>query len=114
MNLLYKGKELKEGYQTIVSPQNSDLKWLEFGRLFLSGIGREFSDNDEKREIALSIFSGKCDIEIEGGQISEKISYQEIGTRTDVFSGAPTMAYIPRGAKYTIRSQTKKIGRAHV
>ena len=109
MNLLYKEKKIKEGYQTIVSPENSDLKWLEFGRLFLPGRGKEFSDIDEERETALSIFSGKCDIEIEKGEIPEKVSYQEIGGRTDVFSGPPTMVYIPKGAKYTIKSSTKTL-----
>ena len=109
MNLLYKGKKLKEGYQTIVSPENSDLKWLEFGRLSLSGIGKEFSDIDKERETALSIFSGKCDIDIDKEQISEKIRYQEIGGRADVFSGAPTMIYIPKGLKYTIKSSGKAL-----
>lgn len=109
MNLLHKGEKIKEGYQTIVSPQNSDLKWLEFGRLFLSEAGKEFSDIDEEKETALSIFSGKCDIEIEKGQTSEKVSYQEIGGRADVFSGAPTMVYIPKGLKYTIESNTEML-----
>ena len=109
MHLLYKGKKTKEGYQIIVSPQNSDLKWLELGRLFLLGIGKEFSDIDEERETALSIFSGKCDIEIEQGERAEKASYQEIGKRDDVFSGAPTMVYIPKGLKYTIKSSSKAL-----
>jgi 5-deoxy-glucuronate isomerase len=74
--------------------------------LFLAEAGKEFSDIDEKRETALSVFSGKCDIEIEEGETSEKASYQEIGKRADVFSGAPTMVYIPKGVKYTMKSNT--------
>lgn len=109
MNLLYKGKKIKEGYQVIVSPEDSDLKWLEFGRLLLLGAGKEFCDIDKERETVLSIFSGKCDVEVEEGQTSEKVSYQEIGARVNVFSGAPTMAYISKGAKYTIRTNTEKL-----
>lgn len=102
----YKGKRIKEGYQSVVSPGNSELKWLEFGRLLLLGRGKKFSDIDEEREIALSIFSGKCDIEVEGEHISKRTDYQEVGGRADVFSGAPTMLYIPKGAKYGIKSKT--------
>jgi len=107
MNLLHKGEKIKEGYQTIVSPENSELKWLEFGRLFLLSRGKKFSDIDEEREIVLNIFGGNCDVKIEKGQTSEKVSYQEIGGRADVFSGAPTMVYIPKGLKYTIESNTE-------
>lgn len=106
MKLSHKAKELHEGYQTIVSPENGDSKWLEFGRLFFRKRGREYSNASEDKEIALDIFRGHCDVEIEdlkGG----KVTYEEIGERADVFSGVSTMVYVPKGVKYTIKSKSK-------
>jgi len=46
---LYKSVELKKGYMPIVTPKNSELKYIEFGRLFLPEKGDEYKSETVKR-----------------------------------------------------------------
>ena len=100
MGLLYKAGELKQGYNLIVGSENSGLKWLEFGRIFLpkQGVYQALSGN---REECFSILNGECSVEISGSSF-KAVRYTNIGVRDNVFSGKPTMVYIPREAEYKI------------
>ena len=97
---LYKSFELKNGYSPIVNPENSELRYIEFGRLLLSKKSDEYKDETRNREAVLTIFGGTCNVEIECP--SQKVSSKMIGYRADVFSGKPTMVYLPRRSKYRV------------
>lgn len=102
---LYKSVELKKGYTPIVNPKNSELKYTEFGRLFLSEEGDKYTGRTEGNETVLTIFGGVCSLEIEGPP-PHKVSYRMIGDRRDVFSGKPTMVYLPRDISYEITAES--------
>lgn len=104
MELLYKSKKLKEGYNLIVSSKNSPLRLLEFGRLTLSKKGSKFSNNTGDKEVVLDIFGGRCDVQVSNG--NGGIAYSGTGGRHDIFSGKPTIIYIPKGSEYHVTSLT--------
>jgi len=104
---IYKASEPKKGYTPIVSPKNSELKYVEFGRLCLPQRGDEYRGTTADREAVLAIFGGKCSAEIECP--SQTISYAKIGNRTDVFSGKPTMIYLPPKAEFKLTAETEML-----
>jgi 5-deoxy-glucuronate isomerase len=108
MNLLYKGKDIKKGYNFIVGPQNSSLKWLEFGRIYLSQEGDLYKDRSEDREIVLCLLEGKCDIHLQGN-FFDPLVYANIGGRKDVFSAKPTMIYIPPQVELEVLARTSEV-----
>jgi len=106
---IFKDTGLKSGYTLIVSPENSELKYIEFGRLFLPQKNDEYKGKTGSREAVLTIFEGKCSIEIMTAD--KEISYRSIGDRRDVFSGKPTMIYLPPDVEYRIVAEsTVEIG----
>ncbi|MDH5794488.1 MAG: 5-deoxy-glucuronate isomerase [Candidatus Bathyarchaeota archaeon] len=100
---LYKCVELEKGYMPVVTTENSELRYLEFGRLTLPGKSDEYEGKTVGREAVLTIFAGRCSVEIESP--SQKVSYKMIGERSDVFSGKPTMVYMPRNTEYRITAE---------
>jgi len=104
---LYKSVQAKKGYTPIVSPKNSELKYLEFGRLYLPQEGDEYRSVTADREAVLAILGGKCSVEIECP--FQMISYTKIGNRTDVFSGKPTMIYLPARAEFKLTAETEAL-----
>jgi len=104
---LFKGAEPTKGYISIATTHNSELKYLEFGRLFLPKRGDKYRIETENREAVLAVLTGECSINIE--MPSQKISYKGIGSRSDVFSGKPTMVYVPREVGFTIVAETDRL-----
>ena len=107
MNLHYHAKKLKAGYNRVVSPQNAPLKYLEFGRIHLRQ-GDRLERRMGAKEQVLSILSGVASMDI-GGKAFDSVSYDAMGARADVFSGRPTMIYVPRGAAYEIRAESPEL-----
>jgi len=106
---IFKNIELKSGYTRIVSPENSELKYIEFGRIFLPEKNDEYEGKTGGREVVLTIFRGKCSVHVDSAV--QKASYNSIGDRRDVFSGKPTMVYIPPNTEYHITAEsTVEIG----
>jgi len=101
---LYKSVESKKGYTPIVNPKNSELKYIEFGRLFLPEKGDEYKCETGNREVVLTVFGGTSNVEVESP--SQKASYNMIGSRSDVFSGKPTMVYLPINTEYKVTAET--------
>jgi 5-deoxy-glucuronate isomerase len=91
MSLLIKSPKLVPGYTRIAG-----LKYVTFGRLFLTDGCRSYSADTDGTEVGIDIFSGRCRVTLPGGEV------QEAGTRGDAFSGPPAMVYIPPGSKYTV------------
>lgn len=104
---LFKSAELKKGYSPIVTAENSELNYIEFGRLFLPRKGDEYKSKTASREAVLTIFAGKCSVEIESP--SRKVTYEKIGQRSDVFSGRPTMIYVPMNTQYRVVAETAMV-----
>jgi 5-deoxy-glucuronate isomerase len=104
---LYKSVEPKKGYNPIVTAKNSELKYLEFGRLFLPEKEDEYKSETANREAVLTIFGGTCSVEMRSN--SQEASYKMIGSRPDVFSGKPTMAYIPINTQYRVIAETSML-----
>jgi len=104
---LYRSVELKNGYAPIVTPKNSELKYIKFGRLLLSKKCNEYEDETRNCEAVLTIFGGTCSVEIECP--SQKVSYKMIGYRADVFSGKPTMVYLARMSKYRVVAESSML-----
>jgi len=106
---IFKNVKLKKGYTSIVSPENSELKYIEFGRLFLPEKNDEYKGKTGSREVVLTIFGGKCSVQVRTA--TQEASYNSIGERRDVFSGKPTMIYLPPSAEYHIIAEsTLEIG----
>ncbi|HOK79489.1 MAG TPA: 5-deoxy-glucuronate isomerase [bacterium] len=80
----------------IVSPRNSDLKFLSFSYLF-SMFSLQFEQNTEDEEWLWVIMSGKINI-----TIGESSFCME---RKGVFNDRPVSLYIPAGTKYVVKSE---------
>ncbi|MBI3991385.1 MAG: 5-deoxy-glucuronate isomerase [Candidatus Omnitrophica bacterium] len=102
MMLHYKAKRLKKGYNPVITAKNSTLRLLEFGQISLTGKGARYEAETGRNEEVLDIFSGRCDISIL--YKGQEENWRELGGRKDIFSGLPTMVYLPRGIKYVIRA----------
>ena len=104
---LYKAIGLEKGYTPVVSPSNSELKYIEFGRLYLPKKGDEYVGKTGSRETVLTVFTGKASVEAETQ--SQNVSYAMIGKRRDVFLGKPTMVYLPRNTQYRVTAKTNEL-----
>ncbi|MCM8771723.1 MAG: 5-deoxy-glucuronate isomerase [Candidatus Omnitrophica bacterium] len=90
--------EDKEGYQKILSPENSDLKLLSF-----SIIRKErdvFKGNTEKNESVFVITEGKCNFYVEKKLIG-------VLKRKNVFEEPPSAVYLPPFFEYEIEFEKK-------
>ncbi|KYH42757.1 MAG: myo-inositol catabolism protein [Candidatus Bathyarchaeota archaeon B63] len=101
---IFKNIELREGYTSIVSPENSELRYIEFGRIYLPEREGEYEGKTGGREAVLTIFGGRCSIQVRTP--TRKAVYKSIGWRRDVFSGKPTMVYLPPGSEYTVKAES--------
>src|SRR5579859_818234 len=87
-------------YQQIVPP--GTMRFLDFGRLQLRK-GERYSGATGSRESVLDFFSGTASVTIASGG-GRKQSFDKVGGRTELFSTAPVMVYIPPQATYEIIS----------
>ncbi|MFN4227664.1 MAG: 5-deoxy-glucuronate isomerase [Candidatus Ratteibacteria bacterium] len=90
--------EEKEGYQKILSPENSDLKLLSF-----SMIKKEegvYEGNTEKEEKVFVITEGKCKFYVEKNLIGTM-------KRKNVFEEPPMAVYLPPYYEYKIEFEKK-------
>ncbi len=90
--------EEKNGYQKILTPQNSDLKFLSFSIIKEEkGILR---GNTEKEESVFIITEGKCNFYIEKNLIG-------VMKRKNVFEEPPCAVYLPPFFEYSIEFEKK-------
>ncbi|MCS7120383.1 MAG: 5-deoxy-glucuronate isomerase [Nitrososphaerota archaeon] len=104
---IYKAKKMRKGYTNIVGPQNSELRYIEFGILFLPEVGDKFEGRTESNEVVLTIFTGKCSIQ--AWRNSFNIDFRSIGERSDVFSGRATAVYLPPKTEYSVVAETPRL-----
>lgn len=84
------------------------LRFLEFTLLALKD-GDAYSGSTSDRECVLDVFSGIASIEVEG---SSSKGIFRAGGRSDVFSGPPSVLYLPPRCDFQVRaaSQTFRAG----
>ena len=85
----------KEGIQTIVSPENSDLLYLNFS-IINSGTLKDFSGSTEDKETVFVLTRGNLQFLI-GKKIFGKIQ------RKNVFEEPPFAVYLPPSTEYTLK-----------
>ncbi len=87
MSLLIK-KEIRKGYNEIVSPDDERLDYLSFALISLPA-GESYRGRLGEREAAFVVLKGKCHFEV------GSTSYREIGGRSGVFAGKAYAVYAP-------------------
>ena len=82
------------GHQTVFAlGEKTKYTGLEHVRL---APGTEYSGKTENFEALLVIIGGTCDIKVAGE------TYENLGTRKNVFAGAATSVYVPIQSSYQI------------
>jgi 5-deoxy-glucuronate isomerase len=87
------------GLQTVVSPENSVLKYISLRVLQLAP-GEKYSGNSGGEEQALLVVSGVCSIKADSQQ------WAAIGGRLNVFQARPYTVYVPCNTDYEITAIT--------
>jgi len=89
----------QKGCHRIVSPENSELKYITLERIVLDD-GENYEEYSKDQEVALTILGGRCDIDVD-----ESLSWKDLGGRPSVFEGLATAAYIPRDTGYSVKAR---------
>lgn len=85
-------------FQQIVSP--GTLRFLDFARLELKQ-GEKYSGKTGAREAVMDVFSGSAALTVRSSDGKDHI-FNKVGSRADVFSGAPVMVYVPPQSAYQV------------
>ncbi|MBZ5513267.1 MAG: 5-deoxy-glucuronate isomerase [Acidobacteriia bacterium] len=93
------------GLQQVVAP--GTMRFLDFARLTLAK-GEKHTGETGSREYVLDVFSGCADMRIKSGSGDEH-TFPSAGERADVFSGPPTMVFLPPHAAYEIEASTDNL-----
>ncbi len=80
-------------------PATNPCHLIDFARLVLPA-GDTHAGRASDRETLLVLFSGRCDVAVNGTHIAT------VGRRASPFAGRPYAVYLPAGAAYIITAQT--------
>ncbi|ADL12477.1 5-deoxy-glucuronate isomerase [Acetohalobium arabaticum] len=102
MSNLYRFED-EEGYQNIITEDNSDMKYLNFDRILLEA-GDRLEHKVEDRELAIVLQDGDftATVECENSTGLEEVK----GVRYDVFDQLPTAIYIPPKSSFKLETET--------
>src|SRR5208283_2760110 len=84
----------KAGWQTVITPQNSDLTYLDFA-IFHSGTHKKFEGMTEQEEAVFVITKGNVNFYVEG-KLFGKLK------RKNVFDELPTSVFLPPSTQYAM------------
>ncbi len=87
-----------------MDPTKFPLKYLKLGRLLLTSELASYCENSDDDEIAISILSGTCNIQVDGEEL-----WENLGGRKSMLTGRPTMVYIPRRRKWSIEKTSETL-----
>ncbi len=90
-----RGRPARAGYTPLVSPADSDLRYLSFGLVAL-GDGESWRHVFPEQETVLVVLGGKCDVAAGGRE------WEGIGGRADVFGGSPSVVYLPPACEFEV------------
>lgn len=94
---------IKNGNNKVTIPEGM-FRYIQGFRILALPKGKKIEIRRGNFETGIVIFSGICDIMVEGK------TYAGIGCRHSVFAGPPTSVYVPFGTSCTIISQEVEIG----
>src|SRR5579862_2768682 len=84
----------QEGWQTVITPRNSDLSYLDFAVLH-SGNQKKFEGKTEQEEAVFVITKGNANFYVED-QLFGKLK------RKNVFEELPTSVFLPPSTRYAM------------
>jgi len=99
--LLVSPDESSQDYLRI-TPQLANWEYLNFTARRLN-LGQQWRFDTAENELALVVLGGSCKVE------SSKGSWNNVGRRSDVFSGMPYTLYLPRQTKFTVESISQEL-----
>ncbi len=105
--IFFKKSKAKEGYETLVSKNNSYLKDLEVGRLRLGHKGASHKGETKNEELLIQPLIGSCDIILEKNGKNEK--FQNVGRRTKIFEKEGDSLLIEPNTKFHIICTTNSV-----
>src|SRR4051812_32597972 len=88
---VFRGTNKHKGRKISISPQNSSMKHLEYGRIILDEDVSKCEFDSGGREVGLICLSGECSVDI-GGEENQLEQFDSI--------------YIPRGSTVTIMTSS--------
>lgn len=92
-----------EGYERVISKENSALEYLGFSRMVLKANEKlEYEVKGEEIAIVLQKGDFKASVEWKGSKCLDNVC----GKREDVFEELPTSIYLPPDSKITIESES--------
>lgn len=103
---IYKNIQEREGYNIIVSPENSELELIELGILYFPKAGMVMTKDTGEKELGINILGGRCSIKIYSEDFGNT-DFNDVGQRLNPFDGLPYMVYIPTKTKFIITSISK-------
>src|SRR4051812_25119193 len=77
-NLIFRGTAAHKGRHISVSPANSSMRHLTYGRILLDGETPKSQFETGAREIALICLSGACQVRIDGQELHDLGQYDAI------------------------------------
>jgi len=105
--IFFKKSKAKEGYEILVSKNNSYLKDLEVGRLRLGHKGASYKNETKNEEILIQPLIGSCDIILEKNKKTEK--FHSVGRRTKIFEKEPDSLLVEPNTKFHIICTTNSV-----
>lgn len=98
---VYRFQDLN-GYESVISKANSDMKFMGFGRILLkAGESLEYVVTGQEQAIVLQQGDMQCWVEYEGATVVNGAK----GVRGNVYDDLPTALYVPPKAKVRITSE---------
>lgn len=98
---VYRFQDL-EGYESVISKENSDMTFMGFGRILLkAGQTLEYTVTGQEQAIVLQQGDVTCWVEYGGAAVVNGAK----GTRGNVYDDLPTALYVPPKAKVRLYSE---------
>ena len=105
--IFFKKSKAKEGYEVLVSKNNSYLQDLEVGRLRLGHKGASYKGETKNEELLIQLLIGSCDIILEKNGKTEK--FHSVGRRTKNFEKEPDSLLVESNTKFHIICTTNSV-----
>lgn len=96
-SLLIRGNKVQYGEVVTIAPHGDDWKYIDF-RVVRMMVGQRIAAQTDASEVALVVIAGTINVTSSAG------SWNQVGNRTDPFSGPPAAVYLPPTTTYEIQA----------
>ena len=110
-NLKYSLPAPRDGFQTVVKPGDSGLKYIHFGLLYLKG-GGEWSAAADGKEAVFLLQGGGGRVRVEENSGAEMVFL--LLPRRSLFHEKPSLVYFPPDTKFTIAAGPEGLSGAYI